>query len=266
MTRLVKKALISTAALLLALCGAAKAHDWDDCNGWYQDHDWGEKGRYCELRTLELAPLGALQVDAAPNGGIKVVAGGDGEVRIQAKVSVWGRSERDARDQAAGIHIYTDGGRIRAESERRDNWSVSYRIHAPRQTDLDLESYNGGISVAGIEGYLQMETHNGGLSLDSLAGDVVARTRNGGVSVTLDGDRWDGRGLDVETRNGGVSVDVPAEYSAELETGTVNGRIRIDFPVVVRGEIGRKLTTTLGSGGAPVRIVTTNGGVRIDKI
>ena len=52
-------------------------------------------------------------------------------------------------------------------------------------------------------------------------------------------------------------------YSAELEAGTVNGRIRIDFPVTVQGEIGRSLTTTLGAGGATIRAKTRNGGVRI---
>ena len=266
MNRRVQRTLMTTLALTLALCGTALAHGWDDCGGWQQDDDWGDKGRYCEVREVELAALAALEVDAAPNGGIKVVRGDDGEIRIEARVSVWGESESEARDIAAGIQIYTDGGRVRAESERRDKWSVSFRIHAPRRTDLDLESHNGGISVAGIEGHLKMKTHNGGLSLDSLAGDVVARTKNGGVSVTLEGNRWDGAGLDVETTNGGVKVDIPAEYSADLVTGTVNGRIKIDFPVMVEGEIGRKLTTTLGSGGAPIRVVTTNGGVKIDKI
>ena len=107
---------------------------------------------------------------------------------------------------------------------------------------------------------------NGGLSVESAAGDIQARTQNGGVSVRLDGRRWDGRGLDVETRNGGVTVDVPDGYSAELETGTVNGGLRIDFPITLRsGLVGRRVSTTLGSGGAPIRVLTTNGGVMIRR-
>lgn len=266
MTRRTRTILELAPALALVACAAATAHGWDDCDGWRQDDDRGDKGRYCEVRRLELAPSAALAVDAAPNGGIKVAAGAEGEILVEARVSVWDRDEAEAREAAAGVRIYTDGGRIRAEADGGDNWSVSYHIRAPRRTDLDLQSHNGGISVAGIEGHLKMETHNGGLSLDSLAGEVVARTRNGGVDVTLEGESWRGAGLDVETRNGGVSVDIPAEYSAELETGTVNGRIKIDFPVMVEGEIGRRISTTLGSGGAPIRVVTTNGGVKIDKI
>ena len=111
-----------------------------------------------------------------------------------------------------------------------------------------------------------MQTVNGGVTVEDAAGDIQARTQNGGVNVRLDGRRWDGRGLDVETRNGGVTVDVPDGYSAELETGTVNGRLRIDFPITMRsGLIGRLVSTTLGSGGAPVRVLTTNGGVAIRR-
>ena len=58
---------------------------------------------------------------------------------------------------------------------------------------------------------------------------------------------------------------MPEDYSARLETSTVNGRVNIDFPVLVQGKIGRDISTTLGSGGALVRAATTNGGVRIIK-
>jgi len=39
----------------------------------------------------------------------------------------------------------------------------------------------------------------------------------------------------------------------------------VDFPVEVRGRLGRRLTTTLGDGGPTVRVVTTNGGVKVSR-
>ena len=60
-------------------------------------------------------------------------------------------------------------------------------------------------------------------------------------------------------------MTVPESYSAELETGTTNGRVNIDFPVTVQGRFDRRLNTTLGSGGAKVRAITTNGGVTIRR-
>ncbi|HEY5565714.1 MAG TPA: hypothetical protein VIM81_00530, partial [Gammaproteobacteria bacterium] len=79
------------------------------------------------------------------------------------------------------------------------------------------------------------------------------------------GDTWEGEGLDLRTTNGGVRLRIPDDYSARLETGTVNGGVDIDFPVTVQGRIGRELSTTLGEGGPLVRAETTNGGVRVSR-
>ena len=49
------------------------------------------------------------------------------------------------------------------------------------------------------------------------------------------------------------------------ETSTVNGGVRIDFPVRVQGRLDRELSTDLGMGGPTVRAVTTNGGVQIKR-
>jgi DUF4097 and DUF4098 domain-containing protein YvlB len=61
-------------------------------------------------------------------------------------------------------------------------------------------------------------------------------------------------------------MSVPENYSANIQTGTVNGSINVDFPVTVQGRINKQLSFNLGSGGASVRATTTNGGVRIQKV
>jgi DUF4097 and DUF4098 domain-containing protein YvlB len=83
------------------------------------------------------------------------------------------------------------------------------------------------------------------------------------VTAQLGGATWKGEGLDLQTTNGGVNLEIPRGYNARLETGTVNGGMNIDFPITVQGMIGRRITTTLGTGGPRVRATTTNGGVRI---
>jgi hypothetical protein len=47
----------------------------------------------------------------------------------------------------------------------------------------------------------------------------------------------------------------------------VNGGFRTDYPMTIQGELSprRGITTTLGSGGPPVSVRTTNGGVRISR-
>ena len=59
----------------------------------------------------------------------------------------------------------------------------------------------------------------------------------------------------------------PTPYNAQLETRTVNGGFRFDYPLTLSGELSprRGISTTLGSGGAPVRVRTTNGGLRLQR-
>ena len=47
------------------------------------------------------------------------------------------------------------------------------------------------------------------------------------------------RASDLRTSNGGVHLYIPSGYSALLETGTVNGRSDVGFPMTVQGAFGR---------------------------
>jgi len=62
-----------------------------------------------------------------------------------------------------------------------------------------------------------------------------------------------------------VDLTIPRAHNANLETGTSNGGMRIDFPITVKGLIGKRIQTQLGTGGPTVRVVTTNGGVRVKQ-
>jgi DUF4097 and DUF4098 domain-containing protein YvlB len=224
------------------------------------------RARYCDVREKTVDATRAIEVDGGQNGGVNVHGWNRDEVLVRARIQAWGDDERAARDLADAISIETRDGRIRADgprSLRGRSWSVSFDVYVPQRTDLRLAAHNGGIAVEQVEGRIDLETTNGGVSLREVAGDVRGETTNGGVTVELDGSRWRGSGLDVRTTNGGVTMSIPRDYSARLETGTVNGGMQIDFPITVQGSIGRRISTQLGSGGPLVRVTTTNGGVRI---
>jgi hypothetical protein len=210
-------------------------------------------------------PAGRLEVDAGPNGGIEVRGTRRSDIRVLAKVVAQAPTVEEARALASEVRIET-AGVVRAVGPQlgrdRSFW-VSYELVVPEAADLRLETMNGGITLHDVKGTVEFKTMNGGLTVDSAAGSLRGRTMNGGVEVSLDGTSWQGEGLDVETTNGGVRVTVPADYSAQLVTGTVNGGMRVDFPVTVQGRIDRKLDVTLGRGGPRIRAMTTNGGVVI---
>jgi DUF4097 and DUF4098 domain-containing protein YvlB len=147
---------------------------------------------------------------------------------------------------------------------------VSFEVFVPRRADLSLETHNGGITISEVHGKIDFTALNGGVVLKKVGGAVRGSTTNGGVVVELSGDRWDGETLDVRTTNGGIVMSVPENYSAHLQTGTVNGGINVDFPVPgqggERGERSKQLAVNLGSGGATIKAMTTNGGVRVKRV
>lgn len=233
-------------------------------DNWYSDRLMG----HCEIKEQTVAAGGAITVDARKNGGVSVKGWDRNEVLVRARIQTGASTQSEADDLAKQIRIETGGGKIFAEGpeNRRDHhWNVSYEIFVPRRTDLSLEAYNGGISIADVSGRIEFTGHNGGVVLKRVGGLVRGGTTNGGVVVELDGARWDGETLDVKTTNGGIVMSVPENYSAHLETGTVNGHLSVDFPVTVQGRITRELAVNLGSGGPTVRATTTNGGVKIKR-
>ena len=256
------------AALMSMACAAALAQQKTlTCrdNGWYNDKLEGN----CEIREQTLAMSGApIAIDGRQNGGISVKGWDQGQVLVRARVQTGAPTAAEAADLAKQIRIETSGSKIYAsgpENRNKYHWDVSYEVFVPRRADLSLETHNGGISISDVNGKIDFNALNGGVVLRKVGGAVRGSTTNGGLIVELSGDRWDGETLDVKTTNGGIVLSIPENYSAKLETGTVNGGISVDFPVTVQGKINKELAINLGSGGATVRAMTTNGGVRVKR-
>ena len=235
--------------------------------------DWSNDNKvsFNEIREMTLRPTSLLDVDAGHNGGIRIKGENRSDILVRACVRTWGETADAAKALAKSISISNDSV-IRTEGVKSDsNWAVSYEISVPRATNLKLETFNGGISIGGVDGNIEFAATNGGVSLSDLAGNVKGRTTNGGVSVTLAGNSWKGSGLDVETTNGGVHLVMPESYAARVETRTVNGGFRSDISAlnVEKDENDRtrgvNFSRDINGGGALIRVVTTNGGVNISS-
>lgn len=272
--RSVPWSVVALAALIVLPVLPAPAPAQESSQAWLDRCAQGrmnsERVTHCELREATIAAPSLLDVDAAPNGGIEVQGGNRSDVHVVGRVQSWAESEAEARELASQVGLETAGGRLRAtgpriRGERNVGWSVTWVISAPARLDLELSTVNGGIDVANVAGDLSLGTTNGGIRLEEVGGSVDARTTNGGIEVELAGDRWAGEGLRLQTTNGSIAVAVPDDFAADLTASTVHGGIQTDFPVTVRGRIGRSVDAQLGGGGPPVRLATTNGGIELRR-
>lgn len=263
-------------ALLLAilcLCGCSTfaQEKTEKRGGFCENYNYsnGDKVSHKEVRESTVSAGGLLNVDARRNGGIRVRGENRSDVLVRACVQTRGTTEEEARSIARGIRIENGSG-IRAEGATDEtNWAVSYEILVPRATNLKLATHNGGIHLSGVDGTIEFEATNGGIHLSDIAGNVKGRTANGGLHIELSGNSWKGSGLDVETTNGGVHLSIPETYAARIETGTINGGFKSDIPALTaektEGTRRTRINADLNGGGAPVRVITTNGGVKISS-
>ena len=240
--------------------------------------DWCRDARdadACEVREETLASANAIDIDGRANGGISIRGWDRNDVHVRVRIIAHARNDAEAQALVTETRLVTTGGRIWTEGPRdssrwdwrdREWWAASYEVQVPRAARVTADTTNGGIRVEGVRGSITAETTNGGLGFFDVGGDIRARATNGGVDIELSGERWEGTGLDVQTTNGGVRMTLPSNFSAELEARSTNGGISIDFPITVTDFNNRRdIHATLGSGGPPVRVKTTNGGVRISR-
>jgi hypothetical protein len=185
----------------------------------------------------------------------------------------------------------------------RPSVHVHFEVGMPAEGDLEAHSVDGVLDVNGISGRLDLATVDGNLEcrncsgridahtvdgdllLESVRGELKAHsvdgdvrilgalnvldvsTIDGGIEVTAEGGSRMDRDWSVQSSDGNVQLQLPAGFAADLDVDTGDGRIINDHPVTVQGELSRhRLTGRLNSGGALLRIRTSDGDVSIRKI
>lgn len=263
-----KKSFISLFAMAAIAVLSVSASAGEFCRNYNYN---GDRESASDLREFTIPATGRIEVDGGKNGGISVKGENRSDVLVRACVQAWGPSAAEAKNIVDTTRIETSPVIRAVNAGENSKSSVSFELLVPYQTSLDLKAHNGGISIRSVEGNLEFSTVNGGISVSEVAGDVKGRTTNGGVKVALSGVTWRGSGLDVQTTNGGVKLALPANYAANIETGTVNGGFKSDFPElqVKKDDDDRyyqrnkNVSASINGGGALIRVKTTNGGVKI---
>lgn len=241
--------------------------------------------------TLDFTPGEKLRV-RTQNGGITVKTWDRDQIFIHAVKKATANSEEEAEEllETATIELEQLSTGLAIHTERPDKWkffkrsnvSVDYTLTVPEYVQLDLQSVNGGISTPPTTGNAKSKTVNGSIRMNGTHGNVNAHTDNGKISLTeilggvsaktVNGEirieiEWQTEEhIQAETLNGKVRLTLPSDFQADLQVQTRHGSIHTDFPITVKGRIGKSLSGNINGGSGPdIQIQTMNGGIRIEQ-
>ena len=251
--------------------GTAKARDFKPAEGHTcsaEHFHVNDLTSHAESREQRLANGSTNLINPGQNGSIRVHGWNNSDVLVKACIQTAAPTEAEARSLASQITIAQGAGMIEPSGPSHSDeryWSVSYEVWVPNASNLNLKATNGGISVETVRGQIHFQTLNGSVHLSEVAGDVQGGTTNGSVTIDVASSGWTGSGLRAQTTNGSVRLNLPENFSAQVQTSTVNGRVKVDFPVTVSGEISKSMSFQLGSGGPLIEAKTVNGSVHIAR-
>lgn len=159
---------------------------------------------------------------------------------------------------------------------------VQYDVMVPRNTNLDLETDNGHITIMDINGDVQAFSDNGKVTLSNVYGSALARTSNGNVMCkrvsgritaraengsiqVLHNNRLPLEKIDCSTKNGKIELELQRVEDFILDASTDNGRVITNFTTTMKMDTDRPdhVQGQLGTGGPAIRLTTANGTIRI---
>ena len=153
---------------------------------------------------------------------------------------------------------------------------VNISVFVPKQrTDLKLQLVKGDLTVEDLGGWIEATLREGSMETRAISGYFSGTTDAGNIEADMLGKRWDGYGFTAVTQRGTVLVRLPEEYSAALQLETRAGALSVVYPeqlvdgesvplVAVANKNAHSLSATVGAGGAPVKLLTVKGNVRLE--
>jgi len=215
-------------------------------------------------QSYPLQPGGTFDLQNV-NGTVEVQGWDKDVVEVHAvktaklKESDLERVSIDVNANASGVSIAT-----RYPQNEGVEVAVEYTIHVPHGAKLEhLGTVNGTLRIAGVDEVDDLRTVNGNIEVFGADSTVHARTTNGNVRLELSHVHGVGGTL-AETTNGSVVLALPADSQADLEARCLNGNFLSELPVEMQSTLKpREMHGKLGRGGAPIKLHTINGGIRV---
>jgi len=232
-------------------------------------------------KEFQFYPGGKVTVVSGMPGAISIVGWEKGRVRVESETVVRGLGPDGGEDLDEGPrvrvrHTPTSATiEVAGDSRAGRILECNLVVRVPRdKTDIAVTAARGDIRVEGVHGWIEVATGEGDLAAWSMSGYFSGRTERGDIRVAMSGSCWQGLEFGAVTRMGSIDVALPADYSAVLQFEARNGKVAVDYPPqTIDGEevplkVGTRkkaqaLHAGVGSGGAPIKLVSRSGDIRL---
>ena len=195
-------------------------------------------------RSSEHAPTAQVKVLSTDDGILACVLFGDNNTC----------SQEDYRGGSAWTKHFLPF--LRGETK------VSGTIVLPKGVKLDVESVNGDVNVASAARDLIVRVTNGDINVGDSFGPLDLNTTNGDIDAGVGA--VSGK-VKVGSTNGDIQLTLPTALNAALNMRTVNGELDLGFDGNITRKSKKAIVATLGLGGTPVDIETTNGDITVKR-
>ncbi len=225
-----------------------------------------------------------LRVDAG-DGSLRVASWDRNEIQAQVFTEGWRIGPNDVR-----ITESQTGNRVSLDIKLPHlHWNFGHRslrveLMVPRESNLDLHTSDGNIIADDVRGQHRLTTGDGNIECHGIAGTLRANTGDGQIRLVgrfdvLDLHTGDGS-IDAEaqpgskmasdwllrTGDGNILLRLPGGFAADVDVQTGDGRISVDVPLTVSGQLrGTRLRGKLNGGGPQLELRTGDGNVQLRK-
>jgi DUF4097 and DUF4098 domain-containing protein YvlB len=216
-----------------------------------------------------LSVSGSVRLDVTTDsGGIAVVAGSSGVVRIHAILKAqhdfWGGSG-DAmariRELEQNPPVEQNGNQIRiGYVHRRDllkGISIRFEIQTPADTRLQAHADSGGIRVTGLLASVDCKTDSGGIEVHDIKSDVRAVADSGGIRI----ENVAGPVFARVDSGGIIAKEVAGSVDAEADSGGIHIAQTTAAPIRAKTDSGGVSVILAPGAGYDLNIESDSGNI-----
>jgi len=124
--------------------------------------------------------------------------------------------------------------------------------------DVKATTSGGSIHIDRVYGHVDAHTSGGGIKVEEVKGYINASTSGGTVTANVSGQPDDECRL--TTSGGGIHVYLNRDVNMDIDAKTSGGKVSVDFPVTVSGEIKKNQLKARLNNGGPLMYLRTSGG------